>query len=97
MPLVQVRVIEGVFTPGQKREMIHELTAVTRRVWLLCRPRIESGTQHAARSDLPEFLARALVYQAESGDRARIPLARTAAEGVTSPRLQARVQALPSD
>jgi DNA-binding SARP family transcriptional activator len=53
--------------------------------------------EHAARSDLPEFLAWALVYQAESGDRAKIPLARTAAEGVTSPRLQARIQALPSD
>jgi hypothetical protein len=51
--------------------------------------------RHAARSDLPEFLAWALIYQAESGDRAKIPLARTAAEGVTSPRLQARVQALP--
>ena len=26
MPLVNVRVIEGVFTPEQKREMIHQLT-----------------------------------------------------------------------
>jgi 4-oxalocrotonate tautomerase len=26
MPLVQVRVIEGVFTPDQKHEMIHQLT-----------------------------------------------------------------------
>jgi 4-oxalocrotonate tautomerase len=26
MPLVNVRLIEGVFTPDQKREMIHKLT-----------------------------------------------------------------------
>jgi 4-oxalocrotonate tautomerase len=26
MPLVNVRVIEGVFTPDQKREIIHKLT-----------------------------------------------------------------------
>ncbi len=26
MPLVSVRVIEGVFTPDQKREIIHKLT-----------------------------------------------------------------------
>ena len=26
MPLVQVRLIEGVFTPDQKREIIHKLT-----------------------------------------------------------------------
>jgi ATP/maltotriose-dependent transcriptional regulator MalT len=51
--------------------------------------------QDAARSDLPEFLAWALVYQAESGDPAKVALARTAADGVTNPQLQARVQALP--
>jgi DNA-binding SARP family transcriptional activator len=50
----------------------------------------------AARSDLPEFLAWALVYQAESGDHAKIPLARTAAGGIANPALQARAQALPS-
>ena len=49
----------------------------------------------AARSDLPEFLAWALVYQAESGDRAKIPLARSAADGIANPDLQARVRALP--
>jgi 4-oxalocrotonate tautomerase len=26
MPLIDVRLIEGVFTPDQKREMIHQLT-----------------------------------------------------------------------
>ncbi len=26
MPLVNVRLIEGVFTPAQKRQMIHQLT-----------------------------------------------------------------------
>jgi hypothetical protein len=50
--------------------------------------------EHAVRSDLPEFIAWALVYQAEAGDRAKIPLARTAADGVTNPHLHARVQAL---
>jgi DNA-binding SARP family transcriptional activator len=49
----------------------------------------------AARCDLPEFLAWALVYQAESGDRAKIPLARSAADGIANPDLQARVLALP--
>jgi len=51
--------------------------------------------EHAARSDLPEFLAWALVYQAESGDHAKAPLARSAADGIANPDLQARVQALP--
>jgi hypothetical protein len=49
----------------------------------------------AARTDLPEFLAWALVYQAESGDPAKIPLARSAADGIANPDLQARVRALP--
>ena len=51
--------------------------------------------EYAARSDLPEFLAWALVYQAESGDQAKVPLARSAADGIANPDLQARVQALP--
>jgi hypothetical protein len=51
--------------------------------------------EHAARSDLPEFLAWALVYQAESGDHVKVPLARSAADGIANPDLQARVQALP--
>jgi hypothetical protein len=51
--------------------------------------------EHAARSDLPEFLAWALVYQAESGDHAKVPLARSAANGIANPDLQARVRALP--
>jgi ATP/maltotriose-dependent transcriptional regulator MalT len=50
--------------------------------------------EHAVRSDLPEFLAWALVYQAESGDHGKAPLARAAAGGITNPALQARVQAL---
>jgi ATP/maltotriose-dependent transcriptional regulator MalT len=52
--------------------------------------------EHAVRSDLPEFLAWALVYQAESGNHARAPLARRAAGGIANPHLQARVQALPA-
>lgn len=50
--------------------------------------------EHAVRSDLPEFLAWALVYQAESGDHAKVALARDVAGCIASPRLQARVQAL---
>ena len=52
--------------------------------------------EHAVRGDLPEFLAWALVYQAESGDYAKAPLARSAAEVIANPVLQARVQALPA-
>jgi DNA-binding SARP family transcriptional activator len=52
--------------------------------------------EHAVLGDLPEFLAWALVYQAESGDRAKAPLARRAAAGIVNPVLQARVQALPA-
>jgi len=50
--------------------------------------------EDAARNDLPEFLAWALVYQAESGDHAKVPLARSAADGIANPDLRARVQAL---
>jgi hypothetical protein len=46
--------------------------------------------------DLPEFMAWALVYQAESGDHAKVPLARRAATGIANPVLQARIQALPA-
>jgi tetratricopeptide (TPR) repeat protein len=49
----------------------------------------------AVRSDLPEFLAWALLYQAEAGDRSRIALARLTAEGIANPLLHARVRALP--
>jgi tetratricopeptide (TPR) repeat protein len=52
--------------------------------------------EHAVLGDLPEFLAWALVYQAESGDHAKVPLARRAAAGIANPVLQARVQALPA-
>jgi DNA-binding SARP family transcriptional activator len=52
--------------------------------------------EHAVRGDLPEFLAWALVYQAESGDHAKVALARSAAAGIANRELQARVQALPA-
>jgi DNA-binding SARP family transcriptional activator len=52
--------------------------------------------ERAVLGDLPEFLAWALVYQAESGDHAKVPLARRAAAGIANPVLQARVQALPA-
>jgi DNA-binding SARP family transcriptional activator len=50
--------------------------------------------RQALRTDLPEFVAWALVYQAEAGDTASTPLARTLAGQVTSPQLQARAAAL---
>jgi tetratricopeptide (TPR) repeat protein len=50
--------------------------------------------QAALRADLPEFVAWALVYQAETGDPAPLPLARSVAAGVVSPALHARLAAL---
>jgi len=49
---------------------------------------------HASRHDLPEFLAWALVCQAEAGDRGRVPLAVRAAAAVDNPVLAARARAL---
>jgi len=49
---------------------------------------------HAVRADLPEFLAWAALYRAEAGDPTQISLARTIADGVDNPALQARVKAL---
>jgi DNA-binding SARP family transcriptional activator len=50
--------------------------------------------QDALRSDLPEFIGWALVYQAEAGDLASVPLARAVAGQVTSPALHARAATL---
>jgi len=50
--------------------------------------------QDALRTDLPEFVAWALIYQAEAGERAGLPLARAIAEQVTNPALRARAEAL---
>jgi len=50
--------------------------------------------QDALRMDLPEFTAWALIYQAEAGDSAHLPLARTLAADIVNPELQARVAAL---
>jgi DNA-binding SARP family transcriptional activator len=50
--------------------------------------------QEALRADLPEFIAWALVYQAEAGDAANLPLAREVASKVVNPDLQARASAL---
>jgi hypothetical protein len=44
--------------------------------------------------DLPEFTAWAVIYQAEAGDLANLPLARTLAASVVNPELQARAAAL---
>jgi len=48
----------------------------------------------ALRMDLPEFIAWALIYQAEAGDLANLPLARTLAANIVNPALQARAAAL---
>ncbi len=50
--------------------------------------------QDALRTDLPEFIAWALIYQAEAGEPAGLPLARAIAEQVTNPALRARAEAL---
>jgi DNA-binding SARP family transcriptional activator len=71
-----------------------QLEAAAREDGDLVTPSAARLYQDAVRSDLPEFLAWALVYQAEAGDHAKVSLACTAATGVTNPRLQARVQAL---
>jgi DNA-binding SARP family transcriptional activator len=48
----------------------------------------------ALAADLPEFIAWALIYQADAGDRECVPLARALAREVASPELQARAGAL---
>jgi DNA-binding SARP family transcriptional activator len=50
--------------------------------------------QDAVRADLPEFTAWALIYQAEAGDTAQLPLARAVAGQVVNPALQERAAAL---
>jgi hypothetical protein len=48
----------------------------------------------AVRDDLPEFIAWALVYQAEAGDHRNLPLAKAIARQVANPALQSRAAAL---
>jgi tetratricopeptide (TPR) repeat protein len=48
----------------------------------------------AVRADLPEFIAWALIYQAEAGDQGNLALARATAKQVANPALQARAEAL---
>lgn len=48
----------------------------------------------AVRDDLPEFIAWALIYQAEAGDCGNLPLAKAIAGQVTNPALQSRAAAL---
>ena len=50
--------------------------------------------QDALRADLPEFTAWALIYQAEAGDLANLPLARTLAASIVNPALRTRAAAL---
>jgi DNA-binding SARP family transcriptional activator len=60
----------------------------------LVMPLAQKLYQDAMAADLPEFIAWALVHQAEAGDRAGAPLARTLAVAVSNPDLRARVAAL---
>jgi DNA-binding SARP family transcriptional activator len=48
----------------------------------------------AVRYDLPEFIAWAVIHQAEAGDRGNLPLARSLAGQIANPALQARAAAL---
>ena len=48
----------------------------------------------AVRMDLPEFIAWALVYQAEAGDLPNLGLIQGLASHITNPVLQARAAAL---
>jgi hypothetical protein len=50
--------------------------------------------QDALRADLPEFIAWALIYQAEAGEQASLPLAQAIAREVSNPALRARAAAL---
>jgi DNA-binding SARP family transcriptional activator len=50
--------------------------------------------QDALRADLPEFIAWALIYQAEAGHLANLPMVRALAADVVNPALQARAAAL---
>jgi tetratricopeptide (TPR) repeat protein len=60
----------------------------------LIMPLARSLYQDSLRTDLPEFTAWALIYQAEAGDTACVPLARAVARQVTNPALRARAAAL---
>ena len=60
----------------------------------LVRPLARRLYQDALRMDLPEFIAWALIYQAEAGEPDGLPLARTIAGQVTNPGLQARLTRL---
>ena len=46
------------------------------------------------RTDLPEFIAWALIYQAEAGEVTNVPLALTLAASIVNPALRARAAAL---
>jgi hypothetical protein len=50
--------------------------------------------QDALRTDLPEFVAWALIYQAEAGELANLPMVRTLAASIANPALQVRAAAL---
>jgi DNA-binding SARP family transcriptional activator len=60
----------------------------------LVRPLAARLHADAIRTDLPEFVAWALVYQAEAGERPNLSLVRALAGQVANPALQARAAAL---
>jgi DNA-binding SARP family transcriptional activator len=73
-------------------ELAHlEIAAATDRT--LVGPLAARLRHNALRHDLPEFVAWALVYQAESGDRSGLAIARSLASTVANPTLRAHVSA----
>jgi tetratricopeptide (TPR) repeat protein len=70
-----------------------ELEIAAREQPDLVMPLARALYKEALRTDLPEFIAWALVYQAEAGEPAGLPLARAIAQQVTNPALRARAAA----
>jgi DNA-binding SARP family transcriptional activator len=71
-----------------------QLEIAARRQRDLVVPTARRLYRDALRADLPEFVAWALIYQAEAGDLGNLPLARSLAATIDNPALQARVAAL---
>jgi hypothetical protein len=71
-----------------------QLEIAARQQQDLVMPLARALYQNALRTDLPEFIAWALIYQAEAGEPTGLPLARVIAEQVTNPALRARAAAL---
>jgi DNA-binding SARP family transcriptional activator len=70
-----------------------QLEIAARRAPELVAPLAERLYQDALRADLPEFIAWALVYQAEAGNQASAALGAALAADIANPALQARAAA----